>query len=119
MRSQSIKGDFIPELCRKQFSKYKIQQCDEEYEETSKQKKTIHDYVFNKDNKLGDSAVKRLATRRKNEDLLSCYVYIQIDGICMRANNTAIYAEANRQVSGNSPRRVDYIDTNLYISVYG
>jgi hypothetical protein len=89
---QSIKGDFIPELCRRQFSKYRIQQCDE-YEDKSAQKKTILDYVYN-DAKLADSVKQS----NKRDDLLGCYVYIQTDGICLRANNTAIYAEANRQV---------------------
>ncbi len=89
---QSIKGDFIPELCRKQFSKYKIQQRDE-YEEKTKKNQTLFDFIYN-DPKLNESP-----KRSKNvNDVLGCYVYIQTDGICLRANNTAIYAEVNRQV---------------------
>ena len=32
-------------------------------------------------------------------DLLPCYAFIQADGFCLRTNNIAIYAEANRQVN--------------------
>jgi hypothetical protein len=37
--------------------------------------------------------------KKKESELLTCYAFIQTEGFCMRANNLAIYAEANRQVN--------------------
>ena len=36
--------------------------------------------------------------KQNNDDLVSCYAFIQADGFCLRNNNLAIYAESNRQV---------------------
>lgn len=41
--------------------------------------------------------VRNFTSNKTNIDLISCYAYIQSDGICLRTNNIAIYAEANRQ----------------------
>jgi hypothetical protein len=37
--------------------------------------------------------------KKKESELLTCYAFVQTEGFCMRANNLAIYAEANRQVN--------------------
>lgn len=57
----------------------------------SSKKTTIFDYVKKDD-------VAHLIHSSSKKDPITCYAYIQADGFCLRTNNLAIYAEANRQV---------------------
>ena len=96
-----MKSDFLPYLCRKQFSFHKKHLKDlnssgnTNYNNTQKitKKPRIFDYL--KVEELSDLMYK---STLENADLLSCYAFIQADGFCLRTNNLAIYAEANRQV---------------------
>ncbi len=94
-RIHSLKGDFVPLICRKQFSKHRVQQADNESDNNLKDKKTIFDYITIND--LKDSVGKFSANRQSKKDLLSCYYYLQKEGVCFRANNSAIYLEVNKQ----------------------
>ena len=85
----------MPSICRKQFSKHKIQQPDNESDDNLKDKKTIFDYITIND--LKDSVGQFSANRRSNKDLLSCYYYLQSEGVCFRTNNSAVYLEVNKQ----------------------
>lgn len=62
--------------------------------EQSIHRSTIYDYL-RKENENGASSQSK---NQKADELLSCYAFILTDGFCYRANNSAIYAEANRQV---------------------
>ena len=86
----------MPLICRKQFSKHRVQHSDSESDNNTKEKKTIFDYIQNDD--LKESAGNFSANRKSKKDLLSCYYYLQNEGICLRTNNSAVYLEVNKQV---------------------
>lgn len=102
LRFYSLKGDVIPLLCHKQFSKHKSKKLNDtdnnnDDEEPSKDtRKHLLDYL--KADYMKDLITNSSLSNKKIKDLLSCYVYLQTEGICLRTNNIAIYASANRQV---------------------
>ena len=64
---------------------------------SNKAKPKVYDYI--KLDELSSLTNKSdLSSSNVNLDLLPVYAFIQADGFCLRANNVAIYAEANRQV---------------------
>ncbi len=86
----------MPLICRKQFSKHRrVQRSDNDSDNSLKDKKNIFDYIENDDTK---DLVGNYSAYNKSKDLLSCYYYLQNDGVCVRTNNTAVYSEANKQV---------------------
>lgn len=100
----SIKSEFVPYLCKKQFSSKK--KCLNDLstlnaysspKKTSniKEKKNIFEYIIK--NELSFLSNKVSSINKQNQDLLSCYAFIQADGFCFRNNNLAIFAESNRQ----------------------
>lgn len=91
----SLKSDFLPFICKKQFSSHRKHQknANQSTNYTTK-KTTIFDYIKQ------DDLVHLLNKTNKKQDQISCYAFIQADGFCLRTNNLAIYAEANRQVKG-------------------
>ena len=106
LRLISLKSEFIPYLCKKQFSikkkhlKTLKEKANQSYD-TSKSntgKPKLYDYIkLNEYSNLVDKLSMQV-----NLDLLPCYAFIQADGFCLRTNNVAIYAEANRQVNNIS-----------------
>lgn len=85
-----MKSDFVPFICKKQFSRcHKPQQ--EIEQEKNKKKLSIFDYV--QENDFGF-----LMNRSSLKHPISCYAFIQADGFCLRTNNLPVYTEANRQV---------------------
>ena len=100
----SIKSDFVPYLVKKQFSSHKT---NHESKEKNSGVNFVHNSSKAKNPKLQDyikvdkltQLISRLSTTKIDQDLLSCYVFLQNEGFCHRANNLSVYAEANRQVS--------------------
>jgi hypothetical protein len=103
-RLVSFKSEFLPYLCRKQFSLHKrhlknLEKNNQSYDtsKSNKAKPKLYDYI-----KLDEFSLlankSDLTLSSINLDLLPVHAFIQADGFCLRANNVAIYAEANRQV---------------------
>ncbi|CAH1772663.1 unnamed protein product [Owenia fusiformis] len=106
----TLKGEFIPYLVRKQFSKPKPKDTDPENSmvhteaESGGIKKDIYDYV--KEDDL-TSLVHEMSTwndhRGDMDDCyhgnkIRCYTHIMNEGICIRANTLATFCEVNRMV---------------------
>lgn len=88
-----MKSDFVPFICKKQFSPCQKQRKVLENEKSKMNKKiSIFDYV--QQNDFGF-----LMNRSSLKNPISCYAFIQADGFCLRTNNLPMYTEANRQVS--------------------
>lgn len=102
----SLKSDFLPFLCKKQFSQHKKKTN----EINSNMNNTTTNFTPNKKSnikpKLFDYLkqeelsyfANKMASNKLNHDLISVYAFIQADGICYRSNTLAIYAETNRQI---------------------
>lgn len=97
-----MKSEFIPYLCRKQFSFHKKHLKDSNSSgnnnfnntvQKKSKKPRLFDYL-----KVEELTDLMHNSSLENTDFLSCYAFLQADGFCLRSNNLAIYAEANRQV---------------------
>ena len=108
----SLKGDFIPLITRKQFSTNHHHKHHDHSDLESKEKSEkeahkkpgrpkIFDYAQSEERA---GLINKSSSSKAQLDLISCYIFIQFDGICLRANNLPVYAEANRIVSENDFR---------------
>ncbi|GAB6031024.1 Eukaryotic translation initiation factor 2B, subunit 3 gamma, 58kDa [Chamberlinius hualienensis] len=79
----SIKGDLVPYLCRKQFSATTAT-------DSSKRGNVVSNIIeMSSSNEVGNFCKTAFA----------CHGYIDSDSFCIRANNLAAYMYANRQIS--------------------
>ncbi|XP_071799207.1 translation initiation factor eIF2B subunit gamma-like [Asterias amurensis] len=106
----TVKGELIPHLVKKQFSRRKTNQ-EVPTEPDSLEPLDIEDTedIFNYDKE--DDMTKKVRTMSSwNEhtgamsdyfqegDTLRCHTYVMDSGFCIRANTMAAYCEANRQI---------------------
>ncbi|XP_006634726.1 translation initiation factor eIF2B subunit gamma [Lepisosteus oculatus] len=103
----SIRGELVPYLVRKQFSRStNSSKTKEEMEEEQKKNntKTSDIYISSKDEDLLQLARDKSCWNDHRGDMsdayhgdrLRCYVHIMEDGMCYRVNTLAAYIEANR-----------------------
>ncbi|XP_061588240.1 translation initiation factor eIF-2B subunit gamma [Cololabis saira] len=105
----SIRGELVPYLVRKQFSKTINSQKTKEDSEDQTQKKdhssTDHElFISSRDEPLLQLAQERSCWNDHHGDMseayhggkLRCYVHIMDQGLCYRVNTLAAYIEANR-----------------------
>lgn len=103
----SIRGELVPYLVRKQFSK--AMNCQKSKEESDDQSSTIkapsEDVgILSRDDPLRQLAQERSCWNDHHGDMgeayhggkLRCYVHILEQGLCFRVNTLAAYIEANR-----------------------
>ncbi|KAF7222600.1 eukaryotic translation initiation factor 2B subunit gamma, partial [Nothobranchius furzeri] len=108
----SIRGELVPLLVRKQFSKTLSKQKMKDDSEDQTQKKndgsTDHELLISsRDESLLQLAQERSCWNDHHGDMseayhggkLRCYVHIMDQGLCYRVNTLAAYIEANRLVS--------------------
>lgn len=99
IRIFSIKSEFLPYLVKKQFSSHRRSNHEEHesstYQNDVKSKSKLFDYF--KVDKLAQ-LISKTSINKRRHDIISCYAFIQADGFSLRANNLAVFAEANRQV---------------------
>ncbi len=95
----SLKSEFLPYVVKKQFSSFQknVRAVKEEKINNQKARLKIFDYM--KTDEL-TRLVNKLSMNKKENELLSCYCFVQADGFCFRTNNLTIFAEANRQIMG-------------------
>ncbi len=100
----SLKSDFLPYLCKNQFSlsKKQIREINEgannqKHMSPSKKpnKPRLVDYIRQEE---GNYLANKMASNKLNHDMISVYAFVQADGFCYRNNTLAIYAESNRNV---------------------
>uniref|UniRef100_A0A8C1AM02 Translation initiation factor eIF2B subunit gamma n=1 Tax=Cyprinus carpio carpio TaxID=630221 RepID=A0A8C1AM02_CYPCA len=106
----SIRGELVPFLVRKQFSKsLNSQNATEDAEKNQKQQDAHHNFELlstSKDEALLQLARERSCWNDHRGDMseayhggkLRCYVHIMEEGMCYRVNTLAAYIEANRVV---------------------
>uniref|UniRef100_A0A8C1LGZ0 Translation initiation factor eIF2B subunit gamma n=1 Tax=Cyprinus carpio TaxID=7962 RepID=A0A8C1LGZ0_CYPCA len=106
----SIRGELVPFLVRKQFSKsLNSQNATEDTEKNQKQQDAHHNFELlstSKDEALLQLARERSCWNDHRGDMseayhggkLRCYVHIMEEGMCYRVNTLAAYIEANRVV---------------------
>uniref|UniRef100_A0A9J7X7Y9 Translation initiation factor eIF2B subunit gamma n=1 Tax=Cyprinus carpio carpio TaxID=630221 RepID=A0A9J7X7Y9_CYPCA len=106
----SIRGELVPYLVRKQFSKSLNSQNEtEDSEKNQKQQDAHHNLELlstSKDEALLQLARERSCWNDHRGDMseayhggkLRCYVHIMEEGMCYRVNTLAAYIEANRVV---------------------
>ncbi|XP_028988207.1 translation initiation factor eIF-2B subunit gamma [Betta splendens] len=104
----SIRGELVPYLVRKQFSKSTTSQKQEDTEDqnqTKNDESTNHELlVSSRDDPLLQLAQERSCWNDHRGDMseayhggkLRCYVHIMDQGLCYRVNTLAAYIEANR-----------------------
>lgn len=106
----SIRGELVPFLVRKQFSKTVNSQKTKDDVEDQKQKKNdsstdLELHFSSRDEPLLQLAQERSCWNDHRGDMseayhggkLRCYVHIMDQGLCYRVNTLAAYIEANRQ----------------------
>ncbi|XP_057714237.1 translation initiation factor eIF-2B subunit gamma [Corythoichthys intestinalis] len=107
----SVRGELVPYLVRKQFSKAMSRpKCKDDTDEQS-QKKSDNStnnelLISSRDNSLLQLALERSCWNDHQGDMneayhggkLRCYVHIMEQGLCFRVNTLAAYIEANRLV---------------------
>uniref|UniRef100_A0A7N6FAE6 Translation initiation factor eIF2B subunit gamma n=1 Tax=Anabas testudineus TaxID=64144 RepID=A0A7N6FAE6_ANATE len=100
----SIRGELVPYLVRKQFSKTTNSQKPKDDTEDQNQKKTDELLISSRDECLLQLAQERSCWNDHRGDMseayhggkLRCYVHIMDQGLCYRVNTLAAYIEANR-----------------------
>ncbi|XP_066548153.1 translation initiation factor eIF2B subunit gamma isoform X1 [Amia ocellicauda] len=103
----SIRGELVPYLVSKQFSRSTNSQKTKEESEQDQKKneaKTADIYISSKDEDLLQLARDKSCWNDHRGDMndayhggkLRCYVHIMEDGMCYRVNTLAAYIEANR-----------------------
>uniref|UniRef100_A0A8C6VQB8 Translation initiation factor eIF2B subunit gamma n=1 Tax=Nothobranchius furzeri TaxID=105023 RepID=A0A8C6VQB8_NOTFU len=103
----SIRGELVPLLVRKQFSKTLSKQKMKDDSEDQTQKKNDELLISSRDESLLQLAQERSCWNDHHGDMseayhggkLRCYVHIMDQGLCYRVNTLAAYIEANRLVS--------------------
>ncbi|XP_066548154.1 translation initiation factor eIF2B subunit gamma isoform X2 [Amia ocellicauda] len=109
----SIRGELVPYLVSKQFSRSTNSQKTKEESEQDQKKneaKTADIYISSKDEDLLQLARDKSCWNDHRGDMndayhggkLRCYVHIMEDGMCYRVNTLAAYIEANRLVGSDS-----------------
>ncbi|XP_060075039.1 translation initiation factor eIF-2B subunit gamma-like [Ylistrum balloti] len=103
----SIRGELIPYLVKKQFSKPKAS-CDMEKTNMSVVSEDVRPdiFTFSKVDEITEK-IREMSTwidhRGDMEDCfhqnpIRCYAHIQTDGFCVKANTVAAYNESNKQI---------------------
>uniref|UniRef100_A0A667WDR0 Translation initiation factor eIF2B subunit gamma n=1 Tax=Myripristis murdjan TaxID=586833 RepID=A0A667WDR0_9TELE len=100
----SIRGELVPYLVRKQFSKTINGQKTKDDVEDQNQKKSDKLHISSRDEPLLQLAQERSCWNDHRGDMseayhggkLRCYVHIMDQGLCYRVNTLAAYIEANR-----------------------
>jgi hypothetical protein len=109
---EGLKSDFLPYICKKQFSvtKRHLKEISQELNttgggaggtgenntaKTSSLKSKLYDHIKQDETNY---LINKMSSNKLNHDAISVYAFIQADGFCYRSNNIAIYAEANRQL---------------------
>uniref|UniRef100_A0A3P8SH01 Translation initiation factor eIF2B subunit gamma n=1 Tax=Amphiprion percula TaxID=161767 RepID=A0A3P8SH01_AMPPE len=103
----SIRGELVPYLVRKQFSKTTDSQKMKDDAEDQTQKKNDKLLISSRDEPLLQLAQERSCWNDHHGDMseayhggkLRCYVHIMDQGLCYRVNTLAAFIEANRLVS--------------------
>uniref|UniRef100_A0A3Q1GKM0 Translation initiation factor eIF2B subunit gamma n=1 Tax=Acanthochromis polyacanthus TaxID=80966 RepID=A0A3Q1GKM0_9TELE len=103
----SIRGELVPYLVRKQFSKTTDGQKMKDDAEDQTQKKNDKLLISSRDEPLLQLAQERSCWNDHHGDMseayhggkLRCYVHIMDQGLCYRVNTLAAFIEANRLVS--------------------
>ncbi|XP_029650205.1 translation initiation factor eIF-2B subunit gamma isoform X1 [Octopus sinensis] len=97
----TLKGELVPYIVKKQFSKNKSKK-DDTSEGLSK-KRDIYSYIPK--SFLAEAYQLTLSNKVSPtyHEEIHCYVYIQEKGFCVRTNTLANYAEANRQILKHFP----------------
>ncbi|MED6274316.1 hypothetical protein CHARACLAT_015123, partial [Characodon lateralis] len=111
----SIRGELVPYLVRKQFSKttdsQKVREDSEDQTLKKNDSSTNHELLIaSRDEPLLQLAQERSCWNDHRGDMseayhggkLRCYVHIMDQGLCYRVNTLAAYIEANRQVGSDS-----------------
>ncbi|XP_018608641.1 translation initiation factor eIF2B subunit gamma [Scleropages formosus] len=107
----SIRGELVPCLVRKQFSKFSSLQKNKEEPNQNMKKKDANtnseNHIASADDDLLELALNRSCWNDHRGDMcgayhggkLRCYVHIMEEGMCYRVNTLAAYIEANRLAS--------------------
>ncbi|TSM20232.1 Translation initiation factor eIF-2B subunit gamma [Bagarius yarrelli] len=105
----SLRGELVPYLVRKQFTKdLNIQTIGNQAEQNQKKEaNTSLEILSSKDEGLLELARDRSCWNDHRGDMseayhggkLRCYVHVMEDGVCYRVNTLAAYVEANRVAS--------------------
>uniref|UniRef100_A0A665UI11 Translation initiation factor eIF2B subunit gamma n=1 Tax=Echeneis naucrates TaxID=173247 RepID=A0A665UI11_ECHNA len=100
----SIRGELVPYLVRKQFSKTTNSQKNKDDVDDQNQKKNDELLITSRDEPLLQLAQERSCWNDHHGDMseayhggkMRCYVHIMDQGLCYRVNTLAAYIEANR-----------------------
>lgn len=97
----SLKSEFLPYVIKKQFSSVHKKAPESSLKKNlpTAKKPTPKILDYHKIDELTKLINKATLSKSENE-LLSCYAFIQEDGFCLRTNNLTIFAESNRQIMG-------------------